>query len=73
MYIEKIIKEINKGVILVGMPNTGEILAAASVPDYAPDLFTGMMTENKWKSIKENPDTPLVNRYIKEHTFPDQL
>ena len=47
MYVEKLLVN-KKGVILVGMPQSGEILAAASAPDYAPDLFTGMMTENKW-------------------------
>ena len=69
MYIEKLLEN-KKGVILVGMPNTGEILAAASAPDYSPDLFTGMMTENKWKSIKDNPDTPLINRYIQGTYIP---
>ena len=72
MYVEKILKN-KKGVILVGVPNTGQILAAASVPDYSPDLFTGMMTENKWKSIKENPDTPLVNRYIQGTYIPGSI
>ena len=72
MYVEKLLVN-KKGVILVGMPQSGEILAAASAPDYAPDLFTGMMTENKWRSIKDNPNTPLVNRYIQGTYIPGSI
>ena len=72
MFIEKLLDD-RKGVILVGMPQTGEILAAASAPDYAPDLFTGMMTETKWKTIKDNPDTPLINRYIQGTYIPGSI
>ena len=72
VFIEKLLKD-RKGVILVGMPNTGEILAAASAPDYSPDLFTGMMTEAKWKSIKDNPSTPLINRYIQGTYIPGSI
>ena len=35
----------NKRVIIVGLPKTGEILGAVSMPDYEPDLFTGRITE----------------------------
>ena len=72
MFIEKLLDD-RKGVILVGMPQTGEILAAASAPDYAPDLFTGMMTETKWKTIKDNPDKPLINRYIQGTYIPGSI
>ena len=72
MYIEELLEN-KKGIILVGMPQTGEILAAASAPDYAPDLFTGMMTENKWRSIKDNPNTPLINRYIQGTYIPGSI
>ncbi len=72
MYVEKLLRN-KKGIILVGMPNTGQILAAASAPDYAPDLFTGMMTEKKWKSVKNNPHTPLINRYIQGTYIPGSI
>ena len=72
MYIEKLLKN-KKGVILVGMPQTGQILAAASAPDYAPDLFTGMMSETKWKTIKDDPHTPLVNRYTQGTYIPGSI
>ena len=38
-----------KGVILVGIAKSGEILAAVSSPDFRPDLFTGRMSENEWQ------------------------
>ena len=55
---------INKrGVIIVGLPKTGEILGAVSMPDYKPDLFTGRITEQDWREILNHPDKPLVNRF----------
>ena len=55
---------INKrGVIIVGLPKTGEILGAVSMPDYEPDLFTGRITEKDWYEILNHPDKPLVNRF----------
>ncbi len=72
IFIEGLLKNY-KGVILVGMPETGEILAAASAPDYAPDLFTGLMTETKWKSIKDDSNNPLVNRYIQGTYIPGSI
>tara|TARA_Y100001970_G_scaffold271430_1_gene366667 strand:- start:5921 stop:7618 length:1698 start_codon:yes stop_codon:yes gene_type:complete len=72
MFIENLLSS-KKGVILVGMPQTGEMLAAASAPDYSPDLFTGMMTESKWRSVKDDPNTPLINRYIQGTYIPGSI
>ena len=46
--VENLMKN-KKGVILVGIAKSGEILAAVSSPDFEPDLFTGRMSENEWK------------------------
>ena len=62
-----------KGVILLGESNTGGILAATSSPDYNPDLFTGLMTNSEWKKIKEDPNTPLINRYIQGTYIPGSI
>jgi penicillin-binding protein 2 len=64
--IQKIIEQLmsgKKGVVLVGIPETGEILGAVSAPDFKPDLFTGRISENDWKAVINDPDKPLVNRY----------
>ncbi|MFQ6606207.1 MAG: penicillin-binding protein 2 [Fidelibacterota bacterium] len=51
-----------RGVAVVSKPATGEILAFVSMPDYAPDLFTGATKPEEWQRIIENPDKPLLNR-----------
>ena len=71
-FIEDLIGDY-KGAILIGNPESGGIIAATSKPDYPPDLFTGMMTENKWRSIKDNPNTPLINRYIQGTYIPGSI
>ena len=58
------IMEKRRGVIIVGIPETGEILGAVSAPDYKPDLFTGLILEDDWNSILYHPQKPLVNRFI---------
>ena len=57
------IMEGSRGVILVGIPETGEILGAVSAPDFKPDLFTGLMLEQDWQNILKHPDKPLINRF----------
>ena len=52
-----------RGVIIVGLPKTGEILGAVSMPDFEPELFTGRITESDWSQILNHPDKPLVNRF----------
>ena len=61
--VEKIIKG-KKGVILVSESHSGEILAAVSSPDYDPELFTGLILKSTWSEILNNPDKPLLNRYL---------
>ncbi len=60
--LEKIMDR-KRGVIIVGIPETGEILGAVSKPDFIPDLFTGRILEEEWNDIINNPDKPLVNRF----------
>ena len=51
-----------KGVVIVSKPKTGEILSLLSSPDYKPDLFTGLVSNDAWKEIINDPDKPLLNR-----------
>ena len=60
--VENLMKN-KKGVILVGIAKSGEILAAVSSPDFRPDLFTGRMSENEWKNVLFHPEKPLINRF----------
>ncbi|MFL2983756.1 MAG: penicillin-binding protein 2 [Candidatus Neomarinimicrobiota bacterium] len=52
-----------RGVIIVGIPLTGEILGAVSNPDFRPDLFTGRILEDEWNNVINNQDKPLLNRF----------
>ncbi len=46
-------------------PNTGEVLAMASVPDYNPNDFIPSISQEKWDVYRENPRlSPLTNRAI---------
>ena len=72
IFIEELMVD-RKGVILVGKPKTGGILAATSAPGYSPDLFTGLMKESVWDNIKNDPDTPLINRYIQGTYIPGSI
>ena len=57
------ILEGKKGVILAGIPETGEILGAVSKPDFSPDLFTGRILETDWNKVINDSNKPLVNRF----------
>ena len=51
-----------KGVIIVSKPKTGEILSYASAPDYEPDLFTGLVSNQDWRTVTSDSSRPLLNR-----------
>ncbi len=45
-------------------PNTGEILALVSFPDFDNNKFVQGLTEKEFEKIKQNPSKPLFNRTI---------
>lgn len=45
-------------------PNTGEVLAWVSVPNYNPNLFSSAVSLKDWKALSEDPSHPLLNRPI---------
>ena len=72
LFCEELMRDM-KGSILVGDPLTGGVLAAISAPDYAPDFFTGLITEFDWNSMKSDPDKPLINRYVQGTYIPGSI
>lgn len=46
-----------KGAIVVIEPSTGRVLAVQAYPDFDPNTV-----ESQWESLRDDPDSPLVNR-----------
>jgi peptidoglycan glycosyltransferase len=61
-----------KGAVVALEPSTGKILAMVSAPSYDPNLLATHDVENQataWQQLRDNPDSPLLNRAISE-TYP---
>jgi len=54
-----------KGVVLIGNPETGEILSLVSHPSFDPNLFSWGISENDWNKLVEDPNNPLENRALR--------
>src|SRR5690606_15249802 len=50
-------------------PSTGELLAAASLPAYDPNLFAVGLDSQKWADLISDPRRPMTNRLI-QGTYP---
>ncbi len=63
---ETILQEygVGKGAALVMDPNTGEVIAMASVPNYNPNDFIPSITQKKYDVYRNNKAVPLINRAI---------
>jgi len=53
----------DKSATVVMNPKTGEVLALCSTPSYNTNEFLLGMTNSKWKSLQDNENRPLYNRY----------
>ncbi len=61
-----------KGAVVALEPSTGKILALVSSPSYDPNLLASHNPDvqaQEWQRLRDNPDSPLVNRAISE-TYP---
>jgi penicillin-binding protein 2 len=52
------------GAIVAMDPNTGEVLALASHPNYDPNLFPRGIASKDWARLANDPTHPLYNRAI---------
>ena len=50
------------GAVVAMDPQSGDILALASKPDFDPNFFARGISPENWKSLTANPDNPLQNR-----------
>jgi len=62
-----------EGVIVILDPKNGEILAMASYPGYDPNKFINRFTPEEWRSIANDPSTPLQNRAIRGEYSPGSI
>ncbi|MCT7661265.1 D,D-transpeptidase PbpA [Mycobacterium deserti] len=61
-----------KGAVVAIEPSTGKILAMVSAPSYDPNLLATHDTEQQgvaWQQLRDDPESPLLNRAISE-TYP---
>ncbi|HYO04495.1 MAG TPA: D,D-transpeptidase PbpA [Mycobacterium sp.] len=61
-----------KGSVVALEPSTGKILGMVSSPSYDPNLLAshdGNVQSDAWQQLRDDPESPLVNRAISE-TYP---
>ncbi len=61
-----------KGAVVALEPSTGKILAMVSAPSYDPNLLASHDVDEQtaaWEKLRDDPESPLVNRAISE-TYP---
>jgi penicillin-binding protein 2 len=61
---------LKRGVFIVENPQTGEILAMVSLPNYDDNLFSGGISSADYKRLLTDPNRPLLNFAINEQYPP---
>jgi penicillin-binding protein 2 len=67
------ILEGKEGAVVVMKPETGEILAMASYPNFDPNKFINRFTPEEWVDLINSPKHPLENRTIRGLYAPGSL
>lgn len=62
--VEKALRVVGRGAAIVLDPNSGEILAMASVPSFDPNQFVPSISKADWEKLAKDPTDPLMNRAI---------
>ncbi len=55
---------------LVAMTPDGQVLALYSSPTYDPNLFIGGISNDNWRTLRDDPGNPLYNRAIQGRYAP---
>jgi penicillin-binding protein 2 len=59
-----------RGAVVALDPNSGEVLALVSSPNYDPNHFVGGISSPQWRELTTDPDKPLLNRAIQAQLAP---
>ncbi len=62
--------DLQRGVVIVMNPQTGEILAMVSLPTYDNNLFARGISNSDYQALIEDPNRPLVNFALSEQYPP---
>jgi penicillin-binding protein 2 len=60
--VEKALRFVGRAAGVVVDPNSGEVLAMASVPSFDPNKFIPSISARDWQAIKDGEADPLTNR-----------
>ena len=58
-----------RGALVAIAPDTGEVLAFVSMPNFNPALFIDGIDSTTWDALNNSPDKPLLNRPLRG-TYP---
>jgi penicillin-binding protein 2 len=62
-----------RGAVVALDPNSGEVLALVSSPNYDPNQFVGGISSPHWRQLTTDPDKPLLNRAIQAQLAPGSV
>ncbi|MEM6915283.1 MAG: penicillin-binding protein 2 [Verrucomicrobiota bacterium] len=61
---EESLRKIGRGAAVVIDPQSGDILAMASVPSFNPNVFIPEVSVDDWKRYTEDPTSPMFSRAV---------
>lgn len=64
------IVNLQRGVVIVMNPQTGEVLAMVSLPTYDDNMFARGISNSEYQALIDDPNRPLVNFAISEQYPP---
>ncbi len=64
MIAEEALRAVGRGAVVVVDPNSGDILAMASVPSFNPNAFIPSIKAKDWAELRQEKAHPLINRAV---------